>query len=61
LHTINSNFELWLAMGGYNSVDISNGEITDSESSHLAVVEFMNKIVILPQNSNPEDKYIVSQ
>lgn len=61
LHTINSNFELWLAMGGYNSVDISNGEIIDSESSHLAVVEFMNKIVTLPPNSNPEDKYIVSQ
>ena len=48
-------------MGGYNSVDISNGEIIDSESSHLAVVEFMNKIVTLPTNSNPEDKYIVSQ
>lgn len=60
-HTINSNFELWLAMGGYNSVDLSDGKFVDSESSHLAVVEFMNKIITLPKNANIEDKYIVSQ
>lgn len=61
LHTINSNFELWLAMGGYNSVEISDGNFVDSESSHLAVVEFMNKIVTLPKNDNTTDRYIVSQ
>lgn len=61
LHTINSNFELWLAMGGYQSVDISENDFVDSESSHLAVVAFMNKIVMLPENAKMEDKYIVSQ
>lgn len=44
-HTINSLFELWLAMGGLDSKEENSDHIlVDSEASNYAVVGFMNQV-----------------
>lgn len=60
-HTINSLYELWLSLGGLysQSKDIS-GILQNSESSHFAVVGFMNKTMFLKKGSNV-DRFDISQ
>jgi hypothetical protein len=50
LHTINSNYELWEAMGGIHSVEIQDGVAVDSESSHKVVTNFLNNICVVNQD-----------
>lgn len=57
-HTINSLYELWLAMGGYSSGNFENYEFSYTEASNYTVVEFMNRIMVHIPNSN---KYNFSQ
>ena len=60
-HTINSLYELWLAMGGLYSQTLGkNGTMEPSESSHYAVVEFMNKTTF-PKESAGTDRFDISQ
>ena len=60
-HTINSLYELWLAMGGLYSQTLGkNGTMEPSESSHYAVVEFMNK-TIFPKEGAGTDRFDISQ
>lgn len=60
-HTINSLYELWLAMGGLYSQTIGkNGTMENSESSHYAVVEFMNK-TIFPKEGIGTDRFDITQ
>lgn len=60
-HTINSLYELWLAMGGLYSQNLGkNGTMEPSESSHYAVVEFMNK-TIFPKEGAGTDRFDISQ
>ena len=61
LHTINSNYELWLAMGGMHSQNLdSNNRMTPSESSHYAVVGFMNSTIAAKQRANT-DRHDITQ
>ena len=58
-HTINSLYELWQSLGGVYSQELGeNGVMTASESSHYAVVGFMNKTVRAKNNS---DRFDISQ
>lgn len=60
-HTINSLYELWLAMGGLYSQTLGkNGTMEPSESSHYAVVEFMNKTTF-PKEGTGTDRFDISQ
>lgn len=60
-HTINSLYELWLAMGGLYSQTLGkNGTMEPSESSHYAVVEFMNKTTF-PKEGAGTDRFDISQ
>ena len=60
-HTINSLYELWLAMGGLYSQAIGkNGTMEPSESSHYAVVGFMNKTTF-PKEGAGTDRFDISQ
>lgn len=60
-HTINSLYELWLAMGGLYSQSLGKeGTMQASESSHYAVVEFMNK-TIFPKEGAGTDRFDISQ
>lgn len=60
-HTINSLYELWLAMGGLYSQTLGKeGTMEPSESSHYAVVEFMNK-TIFPKEGTGTDRFDISQ
>lgn len=60
-HTINSLYELWLAMGGLYSQTLGkNGTMEPSESSHYAVVEFMNKTTF-PKEGVGTDRFDISQ
>lgn len=60
-HTINSLYELWLSLGGLYSQSINGqGIMSDSESSHNAVVGFMNKTII-PKNNSNTDRFDLSQ
>lgn len=55
-HTINSLYELWLSMGGMYSMSLnSEGILQDSESSHNAVVGFMNKTMFLKEGADQYD------
>ena len=58
-HTINSLYELWQSLGGVYSQELGDGEtMTASESSHYAVVGFMNKTV---KAKNGSDRFDISQ
>lgn len=60
-HTINSLYELWQSLGGVYSQEIGDNEIMiGSESSHYAVVGFMNK-TIRAKSGNNFDRYDISQ
>lgn len=54
-HTINSLYELWLALGGVNSQSLDHNNLVNSESSHYAVVGFMNVHSYLKEGANPND------
>lgn len=60
-HTINSIYELWLALGGMYSQSLGkSGVMEGSESSHHAVVEFMNKTIV-PKSGAGTDRFDISQ
>ena len=60
-HTINSLYELWQSLGGVYSQELGEGgTMTASESSHYAVVGFMNKTV-RAKNGAGTDRFDVSQ
>ena len=60
-HTINSIYELWLALGGMYSQSLGkSGVMEGSESSHHAVVEFMNKTIV-PKSGEGTDRFDISQ
>ena len=60
-HTINSNYELWLALGGMYSQSIGReGVMEDSESSHLAVTAFINKTIVAKQGAGT-DRFDITQ
>ena len=60
-HTINSLYELWQSLGGVYSQELgAGGTMTASESSHYAVVGFMNKTV-RAKNGTGTDRFDVSQ
>lgn len=60
-HTINSIYELWLALGGMYSQSIGkSGYMEGSESSHHAVVEFMNKTIV-PKSGAGTDRFDITQ
>lgn len=60
-HTINSLYELWLSLGGVYSQELGNNDtMTSSESSHYAVVGFMNK-TIRSKSGVGVDRFDISQ
>lgn len=60
-HTINSIYELWLALGGMYSQSLGkSGVMEGSESSHHAVVEFMNKTIV-PKSGAGTDRFDITQ
>lgn len=60
-HTINSIYELWLALGGMYSQSLGkSGVMEGSESSHHAVVEFINKTIV-PKSGAGTDRFDISQ
>lgn len=60
-HTINSLYELWQSLGGVYSQELGkNDTMTDSESSHYAVVGFMNK-TIKAKSGAVTDRFDISQ
>lgn len=60
-HTINSIYELWLSLGGMYSQSIGkSGTMEDSESSHYAVTEFINKTIV-PKSGANTDRFDISQ
>lgn len=60
-HTINSLYELWLAVGGLYSQSLDeNGILRDSEASHRAVVGFINKTVY-PKSGAGTDRHDLTQ
>ncbi len=60
-HTINSLYELWQSLGGVYSQELGkDGTMIDSESSHYAVVGFMNK-TIKAKSGAGTDRFDVSQ
>lgn len=44
--SITTVYELWMALGGYNSVELKNGELDFSEDSIYTVVQYMNNVGI---------------
>lgn len=44
--SIQTIYELWMALGGYNSVELKNGELDFSEDSIYTVVQYMNNVGI---------------
>ncbi len=55
LHTIDSLFELYTALGGIYSESIdSNGNLQYSEASNYAVAQFINNVATLREGADPE-------
>lgn len=44
--SIQTIYDLWMALGGYNSVELKNGELDFSEDSIYTVVQYMNNVGI---------------
>lgn len=60
-HTINSLYELWLSLGGLYSQSVGkNNKLESSESSHYAVVGFINK-TIFPKEGANTDRFDLTQ
>lgn len=55
LHTIDSLFELHTALGSIWTEVLKDGNLVYSESSNIAVVNYMNYVATLKPGGNPED------
>lgn len=53
--SIQTIYDLWMALGGYNSVELKNGELDFSEDSIYTVVQYMNNVGIPINRSRVQD------
>ena len=57
IYTIESNYDLWNALGGYNCYELKPGDdkLTTSEFSIKKVAEIANQVGIIKDGINPDD------
>lgn len=60
VHSIDSIYELWIALGGIHSVEVVDEEVVGSEASLIVTTEFINFVSINKHEGKPEKALLQS-